>query len=281
MFEPLQHQLLLALSASGRQLLLFVAPFFLFALAMQAVSHLIRNYCGALLGNRLYVWLTAPGVIVHELGHASFCLVFGHRIVAISLFNPRGDGTLGYVKHSYNRRSLYQNLGNFFIGSGPLWFGSAMVVLLTQVLLEPALLSPLARLVPPTGGGWSWERLLSLLAALPQPLAELAHALFPRLLHGDWQLILFVYLAFSIGSHVTLSPADLRGTLPGLLLLLAGILFFNLLLIMLSVSGESLLVPLYALISPVLVVLALILLLNLLFLLATVTAAGIVGLIRG
>ena len=49
----------------------------------------------------------------------------------MQLFRPGRDGTLGYVEHAYNRRSLYQSVGNFFIGTGPIWFGSALVYLLS------------------------------------------------------------------------------------------------------------------------------------------------------
>lgn len=280
MFVELQHGLLSALLATGRQLALFVAPFFLFALLMQGISHLIRHHGGALIGTRCYVWLTAPGVVVHELGHAFFCLLFGHRIVAISLFNPRNDGTLGYVKHSYDRRSLYQNLGNFFIGSGPLWFGSALIVLLTRLLIEPALLAPLGTILTPATINGSWGGVLDLLAALPEPLFDFAWQLPPRIMRGEWPLLLFLYLAFSIGSHVTLSPSDLRGTLPGMALLLGGLFLCNLVAVGFDRPFERLLAPLGPLLYPVFSLLLLVLLLNLLFFAAVMAVAGIVGVAR-
>lgn len=281
MLAELQSGALAALFATARQLALFAVPFFVFALLMQGVSQLIRRHGGALFGTRCYVWLTAPGVVVHELGHAAFCLLFGHRILAISLFNPRSDGTLGYVKHSYDKRSLYQNLGNFFIGSGPLWFGSALIVVLTRLLVEPSLLAPLSSLVGSAATHWSWGRFLDLLAALPQPLVELGRGLAPRIAGGEWPLILFLYLAFAIGSHVTLSPPDLRGTLPGLALLLTGLYLLNLAATLLGHPLERVLAPLLPLLYPVMAMLLLVLVLNLLFLAVTLLFSLIKTLLRG
>jgi hypothetical protein len=42
-----------------------------------------------------YGWIGTP---VHELGHALFCVLFGHTIQDMKLFKPdKADGTLGYI----------------------------------------------------------------------------------------------------------------------------------------------------------------------------------------
>ena len=217
-----------ALVVSGEQLLILFGPILLIALAMHLISGTIRVRAGRLMGEKVHIWLTAPGTVVHELGHALFCLLFGHKIREISLFRPQKSGVLGYVKHSWNKRSLYQNVGLFFIGTGPVWIGAALIVYIAFALLGPELWRPLRAIhLVPTDfvtwrgqlhlGGEFWRALLALLEQLNR-----AH------LYADWHFYLGLYLLFCVGSHVTLSPSDLQGARSGLLTLAALLVVFNL-----------------------------------------------------
>eukprot|EP00808_Paulinella_micropora_P030302 g64845.t1 len=61
-----------------------------------------------------------PGTLVHELSHAAFAVLFGHKITDIGcLLHADENGKLGWVKHSWDDRSAFQRLGNVFIGLGP------------------------------------------------------------------------------------------------------------------------------------------------------------------
>lgn len=72
----------------------------------------------------LYSLLTAPGVAVHELGHAFFCLIAGIRIRKIKLFQ---FGELaGFVVHDEPQK-FYQAL---FISFGPLIINSFIAMIL-------------------------------------------------------------------------------------------------------------------------------------------------------
>ena len=116
---PITCYLLDALKYSALILLYGVVPWLLLALVMQFISNSLRRSLANIFGVSLYILLTAPGVAVHELGHALFCIIFRHKIEDMKLFSPEEDGTLGYVSHTYNTKSIYQRIGNFFIGTGP------------------------------------------------------------------------------------------------------------------------------------------------------------------
>lgn len=158
-------------------------------------------------------WL---GVPLHELSHLAMCWVFRHRIVAYRLFDPDPrTGTLGYVHHAYQRRSLFQIAGNFFIGVAPLLAGSA-VLLGGLVLLLPGT-QPLSTEPVPIGLAPQLSHVVCLAGATLGRMVSLSHL-------ASWQLWVFLVLALCVGTHLSPSRPDLTGALPGLALLL-GLLF--------------------------------------------------------
>ena len=170
-----------ALLHAGQLLVVGLLPCVIYAFLMQKFSNAIRIRLASLLGVKGYVYLTFPGVMIHELSHALFCLLFFHRITEMKLFSPEADGTLGYVNHAYNPKNLYQRIGNFFIGTGPVWGCLLAVTLISRWLL-------------PSG---NWGELLTLQV------------------WSRWQTWLWLYLFLTVSSHITLSASDLQGALDG------------------------------------------------------------------
>ena len=106
-------------------------PFFLIVSAfILIVVALIHNVaCAALsatisrkrISRVMYKLSALAGTPIHEISHAVACILFGHKITSIKLLDLSfNSDTLGYVKHSWNSRSVYQSIGCFFIAIAPL-----------------------------------------------------------------------------------------------------------------------------------------------------------------
>jgi hypothetical protein len=196
-------------------LVIALGPLLLSSLLLHLVSWRVEKRSVQLIGIKGYLalfgWVGTP---VHELGHALMCLLFRHRIEEMRLFRPDPKtGTLGYVSHTYNPRSVYQQCGNLFIALGPMLLGGTLVALAAHFLCGVSLAS-LVAIHGPThapdsvsaaalawAGQW-WDTLAAALAGLTRV--------------SDWRTWLFLYLALAVGSHAGLSPADLRSGLLGL-----------------------------------------------------------------
>jgi len=93
----------------------------------------------------LYNFLTAPGVVVHELAHAFFCVISGVKIYRVRLyqFGP----VAGFVEHE-EPRGFWSGL---FITLGPLIINSLLAAFLFSLFRPPF---------------WSWHSWVFLLLGL-------------------------------------------------------------------------------------------------------------------
>ena len=149
------------------------------------------------------------GVPVHEFSHLAVAKVFGHKINEVKFFKFNNeDGTLGYVKHSYNPKNIYHQIGNFFIGIAPIICGSLIIILLLKIFIPDSLKST--------------NDLLSLngLFSFFKSIFSLSN--FKRL-----EFYLFLYLVFSICSHISLSKADIKGAFIGVIFIFILLFIFN------------------------------------------------------
>ena len=252
-------------------------PFYLVAeglsllLLITAVLHFVQQLLFRLmpktLGKKSIAVSAVIGAPVHELSHAFFCLLFGHKIKKIVFFAHDGFTTLGYVTHSYNNRNPWQVIGNFVIAIAPVLGGIFTIYLLTVLLL-------------PSG-----KQLFLLFSDNSQKhITEFSLPGVLSICKGVWLLIqqdylaspfklfFWCYLCGSICLHLCPSREDLKGSGAGfsfvLLLLLIMSALFN-------YFGLTFLTQIFHWVSPIVMLYGLSVFIVLLLVLLVVASAGL------
>ena len=165
------------------------------------------------------------GTPVHELGHAAMCLIFGHRITAMSLWQPTSrDDRLGYVTHAYNPRNIYHIFGNLFIGIGPIFSGLGVLTLALWLGFPHTFSAYMitASDMAAAGDGF-FALLLEGLTMLPRMLEELVFGTSTPL----WGRIIALVVILAVAQHISLSPEDIKGALTAIPLYLGLILILS------------------------------------------------------
>lgn len=214
--------------ATLTQFLLIFGIIIFFGLILFFLARLSRKTFVKTAGVKFDMFFTGwIGTPVHELGHAFFCLLFLHKIEEIQLFKPDAkSGTLGYVNHTYNRKNVYHLIGNFFIGIGPLLFGSFVLVLLIYFLLPENKILPVI---------FNSESVSFIEIAdfklwfihTGKTFLQMFLILCSKEFLTSWQFWVFFYISFCIASHMELSPSDLKGAIVGLITIIVILILVN------------------------------------------------------
>lgn len=211
-----------------RQMLMGLGPLLIFALLMNFIAAQLERTSIKLLGTKAYLlifgWL---GTAFHELSHAFFAVLFGHKIDDIKLFKvDKESGSLGYVKHSYNPRNPYHQLGNFFIGTGPVLMGTAAIFALLFLLIG---IAPSAfPVISIDESGVTIEAIKLWAARFPEILSLIFSKTESLGRSSWWRLALLLYSLLAIGSSITLSQSDVKTAFWGFMMMLLLWLLFNL-----------------------------------------------------
>lgn len=225
------------LSSTLLQITAIFGFFFIFGILLYFISRSTRKTYANSYNEKLDIYMTGwIGIPLHELGHAFFCLIFGHRIHEIKLFSPNSlDGSLGYVSHSHNPNSFYQTIGNFFIGLGPIILGTFFIYLLMYFMLPnfsqiSSILS--SGEIKNTG----FFDLVNNLGILVTYSRKILGTIFAFSNFGSILFWLFMYISFSISSHMQLSPPDLKSMMEGLITIIGIFLFVNMITVLFKID---------------------------------------------
>ncbi len=193
------------------------------------IAMLRRAFCSVAgrSGPKILLLTGIVGTPIHELSHALMCVLFGHRIAEIKLFKPDAEsGTLGYVSHSYNRKNIYHQIGNFFIGVAPVVLGGGVILLLLLLLLPDVYDTVMLEMSYMQG------------ASLTElPIGEFFSFLWATILaifspenFEAWQGWVFIILALMIASHTEMSSSDIKSSAIGFVFIAILLLIVDLLL---------------------------------------------------
>jgi hypothetical protein len=227
------------LVATVGQMASLFAGLFVFGLLIQFVSRLTFRSLERSFGSGgvyLVAWLGTP---LHELGHALFCVIFGHKIEEIKFFRPDpATGTLGYVYHKWDPRNPWHVLGNFFIGVGPMVLGSAALFALFYFLIpgSPRVWDAIIAGVGGIGKGAAAGTYLGVFRDATLSIVGLIFT-FDNL--SVWRFWLFLYLSVCVASNIRLSWADVKGSLSGLGCIVLPFLLMNLVFLLIGSPADD------------------------------------------
>ena len=214
----------------------------IFGFILYVLSSVTRRIFAKTLGSKTEVYITGwIGTPIHELSHALFCIIFRHKINDIKLFNSKSD-TIGYVLHSYDSRSWYQQMGNFFIGVAPIIIGTFIVYLLFM-LLAPELKNNIFEMPNLKYKQMFNSEILSVIYYSISNIFIYTYNIFMNIIRNfaiyfpfkSITFWIFLYLSISIASHMELSPADISHAWKGIIVIFALSLIINTFLILIKV----------------------------------------------
>lgn len=174
-------------------------------------------------GVLMTAWLGTP---VHEIGHAIMCIIFRHQITDIRLLiTDSSDGTMGYVQHNYNPTSIYQSIGNFFIGIAPIFSGISAIFLSMYFLIPKSFQAFNVYL---KFGINNQVMNANYIKKLMDTSFVLTKNIFSSENLISYKFWIFILITICISSHIALSKADMKGATSGLVTLLVTLFIVNL-----------------------------------------------------
>lgn len=226
--------LLTVLKMSVIEMLYLVGLLILVGLILGLFEKVSNDFMQRALGRKgilITAWLGTP---IHELGHAIMCIIFNHKITKVKLLNTKYEnGVLGYVEHSYNPNSLYERIGNLFIGLGPIFSGTASLILGLYFLLPHSFNIFKRYLVQGINNDKIDKNLVN---SLMNAGGNLLKSIFTYSNLSNGGFWIFIIIAICVSSHIALSKADIKGAEDGILVMFVVIFIVNLLLRYFSIN---------------------------------------------
>ena len=226
-------------------------PFVVFALIIHRIERFVQIHLAERFGWKSVLWTGWLGTPIHELSHAFFCKVFQHKIDDMQLFEPDlQTGRLGYVKHSFRKKNLYQEVGNVFIGIAPLIGGTIALIALLLIFYSDVVYNITSSFRERPADQSIWVSTLEIAWKALTDIVQLKNL-------GTARFWVFAYLVLCVGNHMAPSRSDYDGAMRGSWIL-AIIVFVGVFILNLATGNSDQLLPRFMeILAPVFVVLML------------------------
>lgn len=199
-FFHVQEFLLNLFKTVGIQIFSLFGIFFVLGFILLKLQKWTNNQYARSIGWKGILFTAWFGTPIHEIGHVIFAKLFRHKVTYIALFEPNPNtGGLGHVNHEFRPYSLYQRVGNFFIGAAPMIFGSIVLVTMLYIFVPNAkeIFSSI----------FHDQYTLPILASSIQKFFT---GLFASANLKTSIFYAFLYLSFCVASHIAPSNQDLK-----------------------------------------------------------------------
>ncbi|MCH5584607.1 hypothetical protein MK805_06445 [Shimazuella sp. AN120528] len=201
---------------------LIVIGFILGVLEKQSQIYLTKTFGRR--GILITAWIGTP---IHEIGHWIQCVIWLHKVKSVKLLQTKDlNGVLGYVEHQYNPNSVYQRIGNFFIGIGPIISGVGTIILAMYLLVPQSFATLQNQIHQNSATNQTLD--LQMFQSLGKAVVLMGESLFTTENFTQPTFWIFVILAICISSHIALSKPDIENSSQGLLSLLSVLILINL-----------------------------------------------------
>ncbi len=182
---------------------------------------------------RAYWYFVAIGVACHETGHAVGTWITGNKVLEFVPFAlNRKDGppnAIGWVSHTVGS-GVWGKVSQVIISTGPIWFGSFVILLLTRFLVGQEM--NISYYDYFTKG--ELPGLFVYLVACLRCVALLCCDLAGGALVSGWKMFLWAYLVFCIASEIGMSDIDMKNARAGFAVMFG----IALALLLLPVTGK-------------------------------------------
>ncbi len=188
------------------------------------------------LGVKLHYVTAIIGTPIHELGHLTMNIIFLHKVDEYKLLQLNSkDGQLGYVRYSYNPKSIYQQIGNFFTALGPIICGGFVLYIFMYFLANDQYNMVIDETVNILDQ-YSSISLSNIFDILSSYTIEIFKVFFSKEFVLSPNFFLFTILSFSVAFHMSLSNADIKNGIKGGAFFLFIIVLFGILVGLISTN---------------------------------------------